>query len=439
MKKILLLLLLLSGWFLRSGFSQEKITLQQAIDLGLANNFSIRIQKNAVTIAKNNNTAGNAGFLPSVGLNVAQNNSVLTTHQEQFSGTVKDIANAKSSSLNSGAQLTWTVFDGMNMFVSHKMLATLEELGENGTRLVMEGFIADVSTLYYGIVQMKKLVRVTGEALELSVRRRLIAEAKLKIGSGSQLMLLQSTVDQNADSTRLLQQRSSLENLKADFNRLLGRDVLSAFDVQDTIPFSGIPSQEAIFALADKQNKQLMAARLQAELAGLGVKEAQSDRYPKINLNAGYGYNTLHSETGFLQQSRTYGPSYGFSLTYNLFNGFDVTRAVKNAKVMLNTSELESQDASLEIRNVLLKLIHDYKTNSAIVELQKENVSVARENMNIAFEKYKLGSLNDLELREIQSKLIEADYQYISAQFEVRKTEIGISRYCGELPDKFHP
>lgn len=415
------------------GFQQEILTLGKALEAGMENNFSIRLQKNNVEVAKNNNTLGNAGFLPSVNLNITQNNSINTTHQEQFSGTVKDIDNAKSNSLNAGIQINWTVFDGMSMFANHRMLQVLEELGENGTRIVMEDFVADVSTLYFGIVQMKRLVKVTRKALDLSEERKKIAEAKLSIGSGSQVMLLQSTVDRNADSTRLLQQLTTLANLKADLNQLLGREITIPFETVDTITFSGIPFVDSIFILAERQNSRLTAARMNSQLARYNVREVQSDRYPRINLTGGYTFSTLTSETGFLQQNRSYGPSYGINLSYNLFNGFNVNRAIKNSKVLMNSTELVVGETVLNLRASLVKLLNQYRSNTGIATLQAENVVVAQQNLNIAFEKYRLGTLNDIEFRDIQRKLIEADYEYISAQFEIRKTEIEIYRYCGLL------
>ena len=425
--------------FSSGAFSQEIINLQKALQTGLGNNFSILLQKNDFQIAKNNNTLGNAGFLPSVALNVAQNNTISTTHQEQFSGTVKDVDNAKNNTLNIGVQANWTVFDGLNMFIAKKMLGVFEDLGENGTRIVMEGFVSDVSVAYYGIIQLGKLVQVAREALDLSKQRKMIAEAKVSLGSGSQLMLMQSTVDMNADSTRLIQQLMALTNLHAEFNRLLGRDIDIPFVIQDSISFSGIKPFDTILHLSLVQNAQLIAARLNQDIARLGVNQAQSERYPQVSLTAGYNYNTLNSQTGFLQYNRSYGPSYGITLTYNLFNGFNVTRAINNAKVILNSGDLEIQDTELILKSALVRLQNEFQSNLQIVELQHTNVQVAEENVAIAFEKYKLGTINDIELREIQRKLIDAEYQLIASQYEVKKAEIEISRYSGELLKNINP
>jgi outer membrane protein TolC len=246
-------------------------------------------------------------------------------------------------------------------------------------------------------------------------------------------MLLQSTVDLNADSTSLIRQINSLANTKADFNRLLAREVTTPIVIRDTILLSTTFKYDSLLKNALLQNSALISARLSQEIDRLGVKEAQSDRYPRLGFNANYGYTQQNSATGFLQYNRSYGPSFGFNLSYNLFNGFNVTREIKNAKIWLNSGEIEVTDNEQEIRLNLLKLYNDYRSNLEIVRMQLTNVDVAKENVNVAFEKYKLGSINDVELREIQKKLIDAEYQLILSTFDAKRAEIGLFRLSGGL------
>ncbi len=420
-------------FFSLNSSSQEIMTLSRSIEIGLQNNYSIILQKNQEQVARNDNTVGNAGMLPVVALSGTQNNTISTTHQEQFSGTVKDVSNAMNNTLNIGVQLNWTLFDGLRMFVNKKMLGVLEDLGENGTRIVIEGTVSDITMNYYGIIQLMKLVKVAQDAVDLSIQRKRIAEAKLSLGAGSQLMLLQSTVDLNADSTRLIQQMVQLTNTKADFNRLLAREVTSDFSINDTIRINPAIRYDTLLLLALRQNSQLIAARLNQDLSVLGVRQARADRYPTLDFNAAYSYSTLNSATGFLTYNRSYGPSFGFALSYTLFNGFNINRAIKDARIFMNSGEVGVQDAEQELRVSLYKLYNQYLSSLEIIKMQLTNVEVARENVNVAFEKYKLGSINDVELREIQQKLIDAEYQLIYSQFEAKKSEVGISRLSGEL------
>ncbi len=412
---------------------QEPLTLQRAIETGLANNFSILIQRNLEKISQNNNTPGNAGFLPTLDLNASQNNTVSNTHQEQFSGTVKDVAGAQNRNFNAGVALNWTVFDGLQMFANKKMLDILEDLGENGSRIVVEGTVSDIILTYSGMIQLQKMVQVMREAVDLSMQRKRIAEAKLTFGAGSELMLLQSTVDLNADSTQLIRQETFLKNTLVDLNRILALEIDKTWFFSDSIQLND--SLEFTSSLEDAlhENAQLIAARLNQTLLRQDVRASQSYRYPQVDLVAGYTYSTLNSQTGFLQYNRSYGLSYGITLSYNLFNGFNVNRVIKNAKEALNSGELETENAELELRATLRKLFNEYQVNLQIIGMQLVNVKVAQENVNVAFEKYKLGSLDDIGLREIQNKLIDAQSQLILSQFEAKKAETEIYRLSGVL------
>lgn len=413
--------------------AQEDLSLEKAIATGLANNFSILLQRNEAQVARNNNTLGNAGFLPSLSLSATQNNTFSTTHQEQFSGAVKDVDNAVNNSFNTGVQLNWTLFDGMNMFAGKKALDILQELGENGSRLVVEGTVADITLAWCTIVQLKKLVKVTRDAVDLSMRRKAIAVAKVSLGAGSQLMLLQSTVDLNADSTRLVRQLAQLEQARADLNQLMARDPQTPFDITDSIRTGNPGTYDQLLKEALAQNTSLIAARLSLDLARQELRQTRSDRYPVFWVSGGYSYSTLQAQTGFLKSNQAYGPSVAMNLSYNLFNGFNVNRAVRNAKVSLNSGEIGIEEATQEVKAGIFRAVTDFLASMAIVAMQDQNVNVARENVTIAFEKYQIGSINDIELREIQQKQIDAESQLILAQFDAKKAEVELERLTGRL------
>jgi outer membrane protein TolC len=99
----------------------------------------------------------------------------------------------------------------------------------------------------------------------------------------------------------------------------------------------------------------------------------------------------------------------------------------------MNSGEIEVKDAMEELKVSLLKQYNQFRSNLEVVQFQLSNVIVARENVSIAFEKYQLGSINDIELREIQQKLIDAEYQLISSQFVCKTAEIQLLRLSGEL------
>jgi len=91
------------------------------------------------------------------------------------------------------------------------------------------------------------------------------------------------------------------------------------------------------------------------------------------------------------------------------------------------------KDTDLGLHTDLYKIYNDYITNLRIVDIELINQDVAKENVNVAFEKYRLGSINDIELRETQKKYIDAQYQLLVSQFQAKKAEVELLRISGEL------
>ncbi len=417
--------------------AQQALSLAEAVETGLENNFDIIIRRNDARIAANDNTIGNAGFLPFVGLNATQNNTFTDTYQETTitsdSVRIRDIDNARAMTLNAGVQLNWTLFDGFRMFVNKNSLGVLERMGETEAKSTVEQTVAAIILGYYGIAQQEKLILVLEDAAALSRERQAIMQARMELGAGSELQLLQSTVDLNADSIALLREMSALAQLKADFNRLLARNPETDFRLTDSIALGDPLAYENLQEQAKAQNTELQLARYSLDMDLLNVKNLQSQRYPTLNLNAAYNYSLLTSETGFASYNRSFGPSFGFTLSYPLFDGFNISRTIRNARIELNSGEMMLKSTDLGIRTEMYKLFTSYQTNLKIVQIEQLNQQVAERNVEVAFEKYRLGTMNDIELRETQKKYIDAQYELLVSQFLAKRAEIELLRSSGQL------
>ncbi len=108
-------------------FAQENLSLTSAIETTLKNNYFIQISRNSNEISKNNNSLGNAGFLPSLDLNATISNSRNNTKQKYSNGNEVNSNNASTDNINAGARVTWTLFDGLKMFAAKSRLGLTEE------------------------------------------------------------------------------------------------------------------------------------------------------------------------------------------------------------------------------------------------------------------------------------------------------------------------
>jgi outer membrane protein len=411
----------------------DTLQVNEAIALALENNFNITLAKNDLNVAGINNSVGAAGMLPRLDLTGSRSLSVNNTRQEYFNGTSKVSNNASTNSTSAGVQMTWTVFDGLNMFIQKNKLNELENLSEIQLRSVIENTVAQVIQTYYEIVAQEALRKVYQEAMHISHERLKFAGARFGLGSGSELAVLQSTVDMNADSANLIKQTAMIENLKSDLNYLLCRDLTLPFNVASGIPIQSNLSYNELYQKTDKANPELMIARNAISLASLTVKELKSLQMPKLNLNSGFRYSLSTSDVDALTYNRNYGYSIGLSLSYNIFNGFTNKHKINAALVNEGKAVIDLKNAKLEMEANLRQVYNDYITNLKLADFETSSLEFARHSFYVAEEKYRIGSLNDVEFRETQAKLVEAQNMLLSALNRCKLAETELLRLSGQL------
>ena len=418
------------------GFSQEILTLDDAIRIGLENSYSIQIAQNNVSIATNNNTIGNAGYLPRVDLGANQNNNFQNRHYEYSDATSQTQAGYPTHTLTSGMQLNWTVFDGFAMFVRKEKFGIYKQQSDLQLRMGVENTVANIVYTYYSIALNKKLLSNYEEQMELSRQRLRIAREKSLIGVGNGLQELQSEVDFRADSALYIQQGSHLINLKAELNRLLSREPSIEFEINTTIPVPQAANSNNVFSSIQEFNPTLLQARLQSKIGELEITEAQSLQYPTVTLAGAYNFSQTGTPNGTTQKYTSHGPNVGIGASVTLFNGLNARRRIANAKIMAKNRQLSEQELSLSLKSSAFKLVNNLNQAIELVKVEEQSVVLAQRNAEASWEKYQLGAISDLELRESQNKLLNAQTRLISAQLNAQAAEIDILSLTGEL-DKF--
>ena len=413
-----------------SGAAQELLTMNQAVEIALANNFDIRIAKNNLTIARQQTRAGNALLLPDLTAGLSTQNNINNSEQELYSGDIRQGSNVKSSAVNAGIQLQWTIFDGFNMFITREKLAELENAGEIYARLMVEDVVYNTVMLYYAIALEQKKLEVIRQSLEISLERKMIAEQKQKIGSGSGLELLQATVDLNTDSSALLQQEYNLLNARTMLNELLAREPDTKFVVDENIQSSNDLTYDKLTTLVQEQNPEIMLARSNLAVERLALKQQRSGLYPSLNINSGYNYQRNTSEIGIIRYGVNNGVYYGLTASWTIFNGFARNRDLQIARLKISNSELELEQTGHRIRSELYRLYAEYLKGAELLKAESKNLDVAEENLKVALEKMNLGTISSLELREAQRNRINAEFRLIAAEYETRMAEIKLRQLC---------
>lgn len=425
--------------FTYSGFltAQEKprleISLNEAIQIGLENNYGIRMADISRQIAINNNTFGNAGFYPRVYLQAGQGNNLTNTRQLFFDDRTINQNNAYSNNLNSGIFADWIFFDGFRMQAAKKRFEETVALSELERQAVMEQTVADIVNAYFSIVQQLKFLDLTRESLRLSKERWDLARSKEKIGSAAGVSTLQSTIDYNNDSLTMLNQLIQLDILKNQMAQVLQLKVSTEITVDTTINWPTLPGYDQILSSFLNQNVQLKQLRSQAKINEFLVKEAISFRLPVLTLTSGFNFNVSQNQAGFVVQNLGYGPSIGVTLTQNIYNGNNVKREIENTRLNGEILQLQLEESQTHQTRQLDILINQHKSLDQILSVQSSNIDFTKQSLEIALQRYRLGAITDIEFREIQLLNISAANQLYQTELLKRQLEIEILRISGNL------
>jgi len=413
--------------------AQEVLNLEEAIEIGLDNNYGIQISRNIVDQADNNHSVGNAGFLPSIDVSALRVETFEDSDQEFVDGTTQENRGARNTVTGAAIEFDWSIFEGFGRYATYNRLGKIKEIRDEELRLNMENLVRNIAIQYFDITRRSEQVRNFESNIEVSVERVEIEEAKVDIGSGSEYDLLQARSDLNEDRSVLFREMNSLSEAKIMLNELLARDPDTDFDVTREIDLNRNLSRENLFQQLIAENAELSIARLEMDITRYEIREIRGERYPQLSLNSSYNYNRSENNAGFFRFNEALGFTVGLTARVNIFNGFNINRRIQNAHIDQKNAELGYEHDRLRLESEFLATYRAYRNSLDLVDLEEENFLNAEETLDIALERFRLGSISSLEFREAQRTFLAAEDRLINSRFEAKVAETELLNLSGEL------
>jgi len=414
--------------------SPDTLRIEAAVERAFQDNFQARIARNDLALAESDRSLGNAGFLPSLNATAGYTETIENTTQQFINQPQQEITGAKSTRATAGAELRWTLFDGLRRFATYDRLGAELRQQEANTEERVGVVLADVIDAYHDVARQQQQLGVLREAVRISQERLRIARSRRDLGSASDLEVRQARVDLNADSAEVLRQEVALANTKAELNRLLGRtESRTDFAVSDRIPLDTTLAFPTVQQSAEAASPALQQARRALDAAQAERREVRADYFPSIDVFVGAGVSESESEAGFVQSQTINDLNYGASLTFDVFDGFNRERRRQNAALRAENARLAVEDARARLSAALSSAFQSYRNRLRLVELERQNLDAAAANVEVALERFRLGTITSVELREVQEQLIRAESRLLTARFEAKQAETELLRLSGQL------
>jgi outer membrane protein TolC len=417
----------------RTTQAQEILTVEEAVRIALENNYEIKLAKNNLSIDENSVSLGYAGMLPIVEATVVDNNSIQNLSQIRSDGSLVEQPNAKNNNLNYGVGLDLVLFDGFGMFARYAQLEQMEDLGKAELNRTILERVGNVLNTYYELVQQKQELAALDSTLVISKQRVELAENRFTIGRASKLEVLNAKVDLNTDRVLLSRQTELHSNTKIRLNEILARNTKTDFTVIDAMMVDESLSLPQLEILAKERNPELIAQLINKRIAELELKRVRAARYPTIVGSTGYNFSESESSLGFTTSSSSKGFNYGFSASVNVFDGFNQKRNEKTAKIQIENTTIAIAQQSQALQAQLDIAYQTYLTNVSLIEVEGNNETIAKENLDITLEKFKIGTIPALEFRTAQLNYINSKVRFSEATYQAKLSEIFLKQLAGNL------
>jgi len=434
MKYRILVFLLALPIVIAAQIETRTLSKEDAVKIALENNFGVRVAQNNVEIADNNKNLLNSNFLPSLTGNAGanyDNNDQEATFQD---GSVRAIDGAETTRYNASINLNYTLFDGLGRWYDYKRLREEYQLSELQARETIETTMIQLFSIYFEVARISENIDVLQETYSSTEDRLKRAEYSFEYGQSNKLDVLNAEVDLVNDSINLMNERQLLRNTLRDLNIVLNQDLEVSYVVDTTVSFTSPLVIEDFLANGPENNVRMLQAKKNITINDYSLKAGKSVFLPTVGLTGSYGWNEGNfPATNFLASSTSTGFSAGLNLTWNLFDGGNGITQVKNAKILLDSQEILYDQVQLEIKRDIANANGNYLNLLNVFELQEQNVETATNNFERSNERYKLGQISSVELRQAQINLLNARTSKNQAKYTAKLAELQLLQLTGQI------
>jgi outer membrane protein len=404
--------------FDQSIFGQEILTLAMAKQL-VKNHPQVQTLYMQKDLAKMQAYKNNTGVTPRLDWNANAAGSYNYVNQT-FAN--RDPINRLGRAINPNTNLAYTMplYDGGRANARLAILNKQVEIADVNVDNYIETLEDNITLTYLDILQQKETIKFLEANQKYYNDKLQITKQRWDVGRGSKLDFLQSSNDLNSQKVALENANQRLNTSKISLNLLIGRSPEIKFDVEDMIETVNALTKEELIALATKNDERLALIDKDMEIVDLQIKELESNKKPRVNLNGAFGYNLSNTNAGFFLINQSLGLNGGVNMNWNIYDAGHNKKQIEIAnfrkKMVESQKNVFLQEVSNQVETILLQI------NSAEIvrNLEEENKRITQENLNIALEKFTLGASAILELNDAQQRNDDANNRFLNAQYDKR-------------------
>ena len=191
-------------------------------------------------------------------------------------------------------------------------------------------------------------------------------------------------------------------------------------------------------------NSNLQTQYINQQILRRNINIAQSSLYPRLTLNLGGDYSKNRSNlarpfTGpdgssiDVINTNSLNMTASISLAFTLYNGGQVRNQIKSAKIQEQIGQLQIKDLELTLNNDLLIAYDRYNLRKNLMDIAAENLATSELNLDLGEERYRNGSINSFNYRDLQIVYLQTALSYYQSIYNLIESKTELLRLTGGI------
>ncbi len=410
------------------GYSQNRLSLSDALAIALKNSYDIQLAKNNVEIATVNNYIGIAGGLPTVNATINDVENITTINQK-FPDPSRDVTRSGVSSNNMNSNITAGIllFNGFRVKAAKQRLDELQKMNQDMLNAQIQSTMASVITSYYDVVRQQNLLSTINKSIEVSQQRIDIINSRKEVGLANNADLYQAQIDLNALVQSKQAQQLIIDQGKTNLLSLIFVSPDSSVVINDTIVVDEKINFSQLKTLALK-NPQVSAAEQQIKINELIERETAALRVPTLRATTGFNFSNTKSGAGFILENRSYGPFLGINLAIPIYNGLINKKQQQVAEINTRNAKVQRDQFLLTIETGAVRTYQAYANTLAQLKTAKENQVLSKQLLDLVMQRFQLGQATIVDVKLAQQSFENESYRLVNLAFTAKIAEVELKR-----------
>lgn len=423
-KQLILFVLFFSACFYTQ--AQEKITLDEAINIALSESNTIKIAD--MTIEKTG--YAKKGAYSALYPNISATGNYQRTLKKQvmvmeMGGNAMEIEVGTSNNVSAGVSAAMPLVNAQ-LWQSLKLSQLDVEMAVEQARSSKIAMVSQVKQAFYAVLLAKEAYDVYKEVYDNAQKNFEDVEKKYNVGKASEFDYLRAKVNVNNAEPEVYSAENAILLAIWQLKAVMGIDLEAEIDVEGSLSdYSGELLATSLLndSISFENNSNLLQLRIQDEMLSKTIKMTKFQYIP--TLSASFAYNVNAMGNTFDMSWNPYSVV-ALSLNIPIFNGFSKRNSLKEYKVSQDILRLNIEDTERNL-NIAFENYKDKMTTSVKrYSAAEATLEMAQKSYDISEKMYEVGKATLVELNDAQLALTQAQLTMSQAiyQFMVNKASI---------------